>query len=156
MAEPARHAKLVRGAGLSLLLLVVLGACATVPMGTPQEDQEAKRFDQPAPDKGALYVYRSGWMGSARAIDVTVVGGAKAELGTNTYLRLEGPPGTIEIDCRYGDKTNAGQVQITDGQTRYVEVSVKVGLWLPSCEVAEVSPDQGRAAVLASRRVAIQ
>ncbi len=106
--------------------------------------------------KGALYVYRSGWMGSARAIDVTVVGGAKAELGTNTYLRLEGPPGTIEIDCRYGDKTNAGQVQITDGQTRYVEVSVKVGLWLPSCEVAEVSPDQGRAAVLASRRVAIQ
>lgn len=156
MARLIEHAKLARGAGLALLLLAALGACATVPMGSPQDDQEAKQFNQPAPDKGAVYVYRSGWMGSARAIDVAIVGGATAELATNTYLRLEGPPGTIEIDCRYGDKTNAGQVQITDGQTRYVEVSVKVGLWTPGCEVAEVSPDQGRAAVLASRRVAVQ
>lgn len=156
MVGLAEHAKLARGAGLSLVLLAALGACATVPMGSPQDDQEAKQFNQPAPDKGALYIYRSGWMGSARPIDVAIVGGSTAELATNTYLRLEGPPGTIGIDCRYGDKTNAGQVQITDGQTRYVEVSVKVGLWTPSCEVAEVSPDQGRAAVLASRRVAIQ
>lgn len=156
MAEPDRHAKLLRSAGLALLLLVTLGACATVPMASTQEDQEAKRFDRPAPDKGALYIYRSGWMGSARAIDVAIVGGATAELATNTYLRLEGPPGAIGIDCRYGDKTSGGQVQITDGQTRYVEVSVKVGLWMPGCEIAEVSPDQGRAAVLASRRVAIQ
>lgn len=156
MVRLPEYARSARGAGLSVFLLVALGACATVPMGSPQEDQEAKRFDQPAPDKGALYVYRSGWMGSARAIDVAIVGGATAELATNTYLRLEGPPGTIEIDCRIGDKTNAGQVQITNGQTRFVEVSVKVGLWTPGCEVAEVSPDQGQAAVLASRRVALQ
>lgn len=141
---------------MSSLLLVALGACASVPMGSPQEDQEAKRFDQPAPDKGALYVYRSGWMASARAIDVAIVGGSTAELATNTYLRLEGPPGPIEINCRIGDKTNAGQVQIVDGQIRYVEVSIKVGWWTPGCEVAEVSPDQGWAAVLASRRVAIR
>ena len=139
-----------------MFMLAVLGACATVPMESQQEDQQAKRFDQPAPDKGALYVYRTGLMGSARAIDVAIVGGATAELATNTYLRLEGPPGPVEIDCRIGDKTNAGQVQITDGQTRYVEVSIKIGVWMPSCEVAEVSPDQGQAAVLASRRVAVQ
>ena len=156
MAGLAECAKLGWGAGLSALLLAALGGCATVPMGSAQDDQEGKRFNQPAPDKGALYIYRSGWMGSARAIDVAIVGGATAELATNTYLRLEGPPGTVAIDCRIGDKTNAGQVQITDGQTRYVEVSVKVGLWMPACEIAEVSPDQGQAAVLASRRVAVQ
>lgn len=150
------HANLCRGAAASLLLLVMLGGCATVPMGSAQDDQDAKRFSQPAPDRGALYVYRSGWMGSARAIDVAIVGGATAELATNTYLRLEGPPGTVEIDCRIGDKTNAAQVQITDGQTRFVEVSMKIGLWMPGCEFAEVSPDQGQAAVLASRRVAVQ
>jgi hypothetical protein len=156
MVEFSEAVKSARGAGLSALLFLALGACATVPMASPQEDQEAKGFGQPAPDKGAVYIYRSGWMGSARAIDVAIASGARAELATNTYLRLEGPPGTIEIDCRYGDRTNTGQVQITDGQTRYVEVSVKVGLWMPGCEVAEVSPDQGRAAVLGSRRVAIQ
>ena len=93
MVELPSPAKLVRAVGLSSLLLIALGACASVPMGSPQEDQEAKRFDQPAPDKGALYVYRSGWMASARAIDVAIVGGSTAELATKTYLRLEGPPG---------------------------------------------------------------
>ncbi|MFO1163017.1 MAG: hypothetical protein U1E60_29565 [Reyranellaceae bacterium] len=156
MASRTEHARFARRVGLPALLLVALGACASVPMLSPQEDQEAKRFDQPAPDKGALYVYRTGWMASARAIDVAIVGGATAELATNTYLRLEGPPGSVEIDCKIGDKTDAGQVQITDGQTRYVEVSVKIGLWTPGCQVTEVSPDQGQAAVLASRRVAVQ
>jgi len=142
---------------LSLFLLAVpmlgLGACANVPMAPKQADQDAKRFDQPALDKGALYIYRPGWLGLAMPIDVAIVGGATAQLGSNTYLRLEGPPGPVEIDCRVGDKSGAGQVQIADGQTRYVEVSIKVGLWTPGCEVAEVAPDQGRSAVLGSKRV---
>ena len=75
---------------------------------------------------------------------------------TNTYLRLEGPPGPVEVDCKVGDKTGGGQVQIGEGRTRYVEVSMKVGLMLPGCEVAEVPPEQGQAAVRGSRRVAPQ
>ena len=80
---------------LSVLLvpLVMVGACANVPMAPQQADQEGKRFDQPAPDKGALYVYRTGLMGIAKPIDVAIVGGASAQLASNTYLRLEGPPG---------------------------------------------------------------
>ena len=144
---------MIRSWKFCLPLLLALGACANVPMAPPQADQDAKRFDQPAPDKGALYIYRTGLMGIAMPIDVALVGGARAQLASNTYLRLEGPPGPVEVDCRVGDKNGAGQVQIADGQTRYVEVSVKVGLWTPGCEVAEVAPDQGRAAVLGSRRV---
>ncbi|HEY6717632.1 MAG TPA: hypothetical protein VI232_14935 [Reyranella sp.] len=144
---------MIRGKSLSLSLLFVLGACANVPMAPPQADQDAKRFGQPAPDKGALYVYRPGWLGLAMPIDVAIVGGATAQLGSNTYLRLEGPPGPVEIDCRVGSNNAAQQVQIKDGQTRFVEVSIKIGLWLPGCEIAEVPPDQGQAAVLASKRV---
>jgi hypothetical protein len=140
------------------LLLLGLGACASAPMAPEQADQEAKRFDRPAPDKGALYIYRRGLMGVARPIDVAVAGAGAASvpLAFNTYLRLESPPGPIEVDCRIGDKTGAGHVQIAGGETRYVEVSMKVGWWTPGCEVAEVPPDQGRAAILASRRVAQQ
>ena len=138
---------------LSLPLLFVLGACASGPMAPPQADQEAKRFDQPAPDKGALYIYRPGWLGLAKAVDVALVGGATAQLGSNTYIRLEGPPGPVEIDCRVGDNKAGRQVEIQDGQTRYVEVSMTIGWWLPGCEIAEVPPDQGRAAVLAAKRV---
>jgi len=143
----------IRGKSLSLSLLFVLGACANVPMAPPQADQDAKRFDQPAPDKGALYIYRSGWIGVAKPIDVAIVGGATAQLNSNTYLRLEGPAGPVEIGCRVGDNNGARQVEIQDGQTRFVEVSMKITLWQPGCEIAEVPLNQGQAAVLGSKRV---
>ena len=135
---------------------LVLSGCAQVPMADPQADQTAKAFPPPAPGKGALYVYRSGYMGLARPIDVQVVGGRTAQLGSNTYLRLEGPPGPIEVDCKLGDKTGAGRVLIEDGETRFVEVSMKVGMLLPGCEVAAVAPQDGQAAVGRSKRVEVQ
>ena len=141
----------------ALIAVVLLAAgCAQVPMANPQADQMAKAFPSPEPGKGALYVYRSGVMGFARPIGVAIVGGANAQLATGTYLRLEGPPGPVEIDCKVGDKTGGGQVEIGEGRTRYVQVSMKVELLNPSCQVAEVPPEQGQAAVRGSRRVAPQ
>ena len=145
---------MIRKALLAAVLLIA--GCAQVPMADPQADQMGRAFPPPEPGKGALYVYRSGIMGVARPIDVAIVGGATAQLATNTYLRLEGPPGPIEIDCRVGDKTGGGQVQIDEGRIRYVEVSMTVGLMLPGCQVAEVPPEQGQRAVRASRRVVTQ
>ena len=144
---------MVRGVALSVSVLLVVGACAGSPSAPPQADQEAKRFDQPAPDKGAVYVYRSGVLGMLVPIDVNLAGGASAQLGYNTFIRVEGPPGQVDIACKVGDKTGNGQIQIQDGQTRFVEVSMTVGLMTPGCEVAEVPPDQGQAAVRSARRV---
>lgn len=138
---------------LSLSLLLTLAACGGGPLADPQQDQQAKQFVPPEPGRGALYIYRKEIMGVARPIDVAIVGGMAAKLGVNNYVRLEGPPGPIEVDCRMGDKTGAGQARIEDGRTTFVAVSTKVTLTLPGCEVAEVSPAAGQAAVLASRRV---
>jgi hypothetical protein len=141
---------------LTLTAVLALGACAQVPLADPRADQEGKLFDPPAQDKGALYIYRSGLLGIARPIDVAIAGGASAQLASNTYLRLEGPPGSVEVQCKVGDKTGGNQVEIVPGRTRFVEVSMKVGVLLPGCEVAEVSPDRGQSAVKASKRVVPQ
>ena len=138
---------------VTVAALLATAGCAQVPMAGPQTDQMAKAFPTPEPGRGALYVYRSGIMGLARPIDVQVVGGATASLMTDTYLRLEGPPGPIEVDCRVGDKTNATRLEIQEGRTRFVEASMKVGMLLPGCELAEVPPAQGQAAVRSGRRV---
>lgn len=138
---------------MALPLVLVVGACAGSPSAPSQADQAAKRFDPPAPAKGALYVYRSGLMGAMRPLDVSLAGGSSAQLGYNTFIRVEGPPGPIDIACKVGSNTTNGQVQIQDGQTRFVEVSMNGWGWTPSCEVAEVAPDQGQAAVRSSRRV---
>ena len=141
---------------LSLSLFLGLGACASGQMASLQDDQEAKQFAPPAPDRGALYIYRHEMMGFVKPIEVRVAGGSTGTLPINTYMRLEGPPGPIEVDCKVGDKQGALQVDIADGRTRFVEVSMTTGLWAPGCQMAEVPPDQGQAAVRASRRVVQQ
>lgn len=145
---------MIRKALIAVALLA--GGCAQPQVANPQADRMAKGFPLPEPGKGALYVYRSGLMGFARPIDVQIVGGATASLPHNGYIRLEGPPGPIEVDCKVGDKTGAGRVEIGEGRTRYVEVSMKVSALMPGCEVAEVPAEQGRPAVLSGRRVEVQ
>jgi hypothetical protein len=144
---------LVRRLSVALSMILAIGACAGSPSAPPQADQEAKRFDPPAPSNGALYVYRSGLMGAMRPLDVSLAGGASAQLGYNTFIRVEGPPGPIDIACKVADNTANNQVQIQDGQTRFVEVSMKATLWTPTCEIIEVAPDQAQAAIRSSRRV---
>jgi len=144
---------LVRRLSLALPLMLAIAACAGSPSAPPQADQQAKLFEPPQPAKGALYVYRSGLMGAMRPLDVSLAGGASAQLGYNTFIRVEGPPGPIDIVCKVGDKTTNNQVAIQDGQTRFVEVSMKATLWTPTCEIVEVAPDQAQAAIRSSRRV---
>ncbi|HTR87164.1 MAG TPA: hypothetical protein VMI56_21965 [Reyranella sp.] len=137
---------------LAASLLLPLGACATVPLASPQADQIGKEFTPPAQGSGALYVYRSGYMALAKKVDVSIAGGAQAALAPNTYFRLEGPPGPIDISCRT-DNTAGREVQIQPGETRYVEVAMNAGWLGPSCSVAEVPPEQGQAAVRNAKRV---
>ncbi|MFI4999371.1 MAG: hypothetical protein ACHQK9_05785 [Reyranellales bacterium] len=141
--------------GLSLSLLLALGACASVPLTSVGEDEEAKRFDRPDQDRGALYIYRQGWMAVGKNVDVSIAGGARAELMPNTFMRLDGPPGPVEIACT-ADNTDTRQIEIAAGQTRFVEVALRPGWWGPQCEVAEVPPDRGKAAVRGGKRVVAQ
>ena len=135
------------------LLLMTLGACAAAPYGNPQQDAEAKRFDVPPSGGGALYIYRKGWFGFVRPVDVGIASGVRTQLPNDAYLKLDGPPGQIEVNCRVGDKSDQRQVEVVAGEARYLEVSMTPGLLGPGCEIAEVALDQGQAAVRATKRV---
>ena len=141
---------------LALPLLLALGSCANIPMADPQADQEAKQFLRPEGDRGAVYIYRSGLFGLARPLDVGITNGINAKLPYNSYLRVDGPPGPVEVGCAAGDYRSSTQVDIAPGRVTFVEATMTMGLLSPHCNVAEVPPDQGRAAVQSSKRVAAQ
>ena len=137
------------------LLLLAAGACAAVPMATPQEDSLGKRFEAPPQDKGALYIYREGLMGALAPVNVTIGSGAGSDLNLalapDTWVRLEGDPGPLEVRCS-GDSAAGRRIEVAPGETRYVEVAYRIGLLSSGCGIAEVSPDRGQAAVSRGKR----
>ena len=141
---------------LALPLLLALGSCAGSPIADPQADQEAKQFLRPEGDRGAVYIYRSGLFGLARPLDVGITNGVNAKLPYNSYLRVDGPPGAVEVGCAAGDYRTSTQVNVAPGRVTFVEATMTMGLLSPHCNVAEVAPDQGEAAVRSSKRVAVQ
>ena len=144
---------MIRGLGLSLSLIFVPGACAGVPLAPPQADQDAKRFDQPAPGQGRALYLSAGLLG-LRCRSMSPSSAVRPPSSTPTpFIRVEGPPGPIDIDCRSAPTTPPTRSRSRMARRAIVEVSMKIHLWPPGCEIAEVPPDQGQAAVLSSKRV---
>jgi hypothetical protein len=141
---------------LLVSLLPALAACANIPMADQQADLSGKQFQQPDGERGAVYIYRDGLFGVARPLDVGITNGVNARLPYRTYLRVDGPPGPIEVGCGAGDYRKSTQVDIAPGRVTYVEATMTMGLLSPHCDIAEVTPDQGQAAVRLSKRVAAQ
>lgn len=140
---------------IALVLSLALGAtaCADVQMATPQEDQIGKRFEPPPPDKGAVYLYRQGLLGALAPVNVVVAsngGGLNVALGPDTWVRLEGDPGPLEVRCV--DDPAGQRIDVAPGETRYVEVSYRIGLMKAGCGVGEVSQLQGQRGVANGRR----
>ena len=72
--------------------------------------------------------------------------GVNIALAPDTWVRLEGDPGPLEVRCA-GDSGAGRRIDVAAGETRYVEVAYRMGLISPGCSVAEVSPNQGQMAV---------
>jgi len=139
---------------LALPVLLLMGACATVPMATSQEDQLGKRFEPPPPDKAAIYLYREGIMGALVPVDVAVQaqgGGLDVSLAPDTWVRIQGEPGPIEVRCAK-DQSVGQRFDMRPGETRYVEVSYKMTLWGSACAVQEVSELTGQRGVAGGKR----
>jgi hypothetical protein len=137
---------------LALAPLLILAACASVPLETAQEDAKGKQFTPPLSDKGSLYVYRRGLMGAPVAIPVTIAGTLQTELAPDTWVWLQGAPASIDVRCTGTDGGADMAVNVGPGETHFVEVAFRPGLMGSRCAVAEVPAAQGQAAVLAGRR----
>ena len=144
----------------SMAVALAIAACTSVPLAPREADAAAKRFEPPAPGRGALYIVREGYVISdeiAVVVDQRPVG----TLAYDTYLRLELPAG--QHDVRAENIENRQLLAVTGvelgvGEIRFVTLANAVFDSPLARAVTEMSAREmpvgaGRAAVL-SRRLA--
>jgi hypothetical protein len=139
-------------AALALLLLV--GACASVPMATADADLQAKQFQPPPDGQGTLYIYREGIFGAAVLLTASLGQRLLGQLGADTYFKVDVPPGQYDARCTGGESSQATIVTVAPGETRFVEVAARMGFAAARCAIFEVSAEKGRAAISHGKRAA--
>lgn len=109
----------------TILAVMSLAGCATVPMASSQMDQQAKLFQAP-PGKANIYVYRNETFGAALKMHVQLDGKPVGETAADTYLDLTVAPGQHKIDSNDGD--SVVYVDAKPGQNYFVWQEMKMGL----------------------------
>lgn len=135
---------------LALLAAAALSVAScqnAVPSATPSEDAAGKAFSQPAPGRGAVYVYQEQ---SGVVLDVTANQRTLGTLGAFNYLRTELPPGHYELRASANNATVASlPIDVRAGEIRYVRASAAPPAYSLRAEPASA----GQPAILAGSRV---
>lgn len=131
---------------LLIIMVGVLGGCASIPMGSPDDDVRAKSFPI-KPHKANIYVYRHESFGFAFPMTVALNGRVAGQTLGQTYVRWEVDPGPHEI-ISYAEDISAVKLNTEPGKTYYVWQEVKIGLWKARSLLHQVDEDTGRKGVI--------
>lgn len=137
-------------AGAFLLITLLAGGCASVPMASVEDDTRAKAHSVPA-GKSLIYVYRNESIGGAIRMTVLLDRRAMGETGPQTYYVFEVEPGEHEIKSLAEDVSTLQLTTVAD-QAYYVWQEVKMGMWKARSLLQQVDEATGRAGVAESKR----
>jgi hypothetical protein len=132
-----------------LLLLLLVGACSTVPLAPQSDDSDGKAFATPPPGMGAVYIFRNDTIGGLRVVEITAGQRLIGDLAWQTWTRVNMAPGTHTIRCKFENPAML-PVTISEGEIRYVNVGFSIG----RCLLNEVDAATARPAILAGKRAA--
>jgi PBP1b-binding outer membrane lipoprotein LpoB len=129
-------------AGIALLL----GGCASVPMGDAKQDAALKTFTI-APDKAGVYVYRNESMGASIKMDVSVDGKPLGQTAAKTYLYTEVTPGKHTVTSK-SENEDALTIEAKAGTLTYVWQEVKMGMLYARTKLHLMPEAEGKKGVL--------
>lgn len=126
-------------------VLTLVSACASVPMGSAEQDAEMKRSSA-APDMSRVYIYRNENMGAAVKMAVAIDGRMIGATAANTYLAADVTPGphTISSDA---ENLTLLKINAVPGRSIYVWQEVKIGFGYARSQLHLVPEAEGRAGV---------
>ncbi|WP_223300225.1 DUF2846 domain-containing protein [Methyloversatilis sp. RAC08] len=134
----------------ALVLTLVLGACASVPMGDATRDTTLKTFAPPRAEKAGIYIYRNESMGAAVKMDLQVDGKHIGQTASKTYFFVEVPPGKHTVTS-IAENTDVLSIDTVAGKLYYVWQEVKMGVLYARTRLHMATEEDGRKGVLESK-----
>jgi len=128
-----------------VLLGLLLGGCATVPMEDVALDNTAKTF-APVPDKSVIYIYRAGGFGGAIKIPVQLDGHVIGSTAPDVYFRVVTDAGNHKIVAQASYDATLSLVT-EPGKVYFVDQEAKWGVLYAGAGLEQVNESDGRAGV---------
>ncbi|OEJ67138.1 DUF2846 domain-containing protein [Magnetovibrio blakemorei] len=132
--------------------MVVMSACASVPMTTPEQDLAAKQFPKAPSDKSNLYIFRDEGMGGAVPMTVGLDNRILGKTASLSYFFLTIDPGAHQITSE-AENTDVLDINTSAGEEYYVWQEVKMGFLFARTKLHLVPQDRGQRGVLRSKRI---
>lgn len=133
---------------LSLVMLINVFGCASVPMAPTADDQLRKQFSAPAEGKSGLYIFRDSVFGAALTkmvyIDDQVIGAT----APNTYFYKEISSGQHKLSTQSEFGMNDITINANPGTNYFVRQYIKMGVFVGGANLEQVSEEDGKKAVL--------
>lgn len=130
---------------LCYLSLLLLNACASVPMHDSSIDANAKEF-KPLSEKAKIYIYRNELFAGPHKIRLSLDGVPMGETAPNTFHLWEVEPGSHKIECATGyDKI---KLETKKGKIYFIWQEMKNNFERIGCQFHIVTEAKGKKDVL--------
>lgn len=139
---------IVKGLLVAVATAVLMG-CASVPMGSVEDDAKAKTF-VPPPDKAALYIYRNETFGAAVPMNLSINGRNIGQSAAKTYFQFHLVPGQYSVEST-AENVAELKLLMEPGKNYFVWQEVKMGMWMARSQLHQVDETTGRMGVLESK-----
>jgi hypothetical protein len=130
---------------LELLMILIVSGCASVPMGSLEDDVKAKNFTPPS-GKASIYIYRNENLGGAIPMTVAVNGRTLGQTAAMTFFRLDIPSGKYNVES-HAENVSTLSLTTEAGNNYYIWQEVKMGMWMARSLLQQVNETTGKEAV---------
>ncbi len=129
------------------LAVALLSGCASVPMESPEKNQQLKAFPTPPQDQSGLYIFRDSMLGASLKKTVSVDGQVIGETAPKTYFYRLLTPGqhVLSTESEFGD--NSLDLTTEGGKNYYVRQYIKMGVLAGGANLEQVSEADGKKGV---------
>ncbi len=132
----------------SILAVVLVSGCASVPKAPKEKDAAAKTFTAPAADQSGIYVYRDSFVGQALKKSIYIDGKLIGESSNKVFFYNVVPSGTHKLSTESEFSDNSIELKTEGGKNYFVEQYIKMGAFVGGAGLKVVKEEEGKKAVL--------